>query len=76
MNKVLIGFLRFYKKFISPILERNFGNACRFTPTCGEYTIEALEKFGTVKGLALGIKRVSRCHPLGSSGYDPVPGLK
>lgn len=76
MKSLLIGVLRFYKKFISPILTRSFGNACRFTPTCSEYTIEALEKFGVTKGLFLGFKRFSRCHPLGGSGYDPVPDIK
>ncbi len=73
MRKVLISALKFYKNFVSPTLERLFGNACRFTPTCSEYTIEALEKFGAGKGLLLGTKRLLRCHPLGSSGYDPVP---
>lgn len=73
MNGPLIFILKFYKKIISPALENLFGKACRFTPSCSEYTIEALEKFGTVKGLALGVRRFSRCHPLGGSGYDPVP---
>lgn len=75
MKDFLIRIFSFYKKVISPILEKTFGHACRFTPTCSEYTIEALEKFGTTKGLTLGIKRFSRCHPLGGSGYDPVPDL-
>ena len=73
MNKVLIFFLKIYKRFISPILEGFFGKACRFTPSCSEYTIEALEKYGTFKGLKLGFKRLSKCHPLGGFGYDPVP---
>ena len=46
---------------------------CRFTPTCSEYMIEAIEKFGVIKGVKLGIKRISRCHPYGKYGYDPVP---
>lgn len=50
-----------------------FGGGCRFTPTCSQYTIEALEKFGTVYGLKLGIKRFLKCHPWGGSGFDPVP---
>ncbi len=76
MKKFLIVILTGYKKFISPIFEQLFGKACRFTPTCSQYTIEALEKFGTVKGLALGFKRILRCHPWGGSGSDPVPALK
>ena len=73
MKKILIFILRFYKKFISPVLEFLFGKGCRFTPTCSQYTIEALEKFGAAKGLTLGIKRFLKCHPWGGSGYDPVP---
>lgn len=73
MTRVLINILKFYKRALSPALEGIFGKACRFTPTCSEYTIEALEKFGTIKGLYLGLKRFSRCHPLGGFGYDPVP---
>ncbi len=73
MNELIIKLLKIYKRAVSPISEKLFGNACRFTPTCSEYTIEALEKYGTLKGLALGLKRLSRCHPLGGFGYDPVP---
>lgn len=73
MKRILISVIKFYKKFISPILEVFFGKACRFTPTCSEYTIEALEKHGSVGGIKLGIKRFLRCHPWGGSGYDPVP---
>jgi hypothetical protein len=73
VKKFLVNVIRFYKRFISPFLEALFGKACRFTPTCSEYTIEALEKFGAVKGLSLGIKRFLKCHPWGGSGYDPVP---
>jgi putative membrane protein insertion efficiency factor len=75
MNKLIIGVLKFYKKLVSPILERLFGKACRFTPTCSEYIIVALGKFGTRKSLTMGIKRVAKCHPWGGSGYDPVPNL-
>jgi len=72
MRKVLIKILTFYKKIITPILVINFGHACRFTPTCSEYAKEAIAHFGIVKGLILSLKRVSRCHPFGGYGYDPV----
>jgi putative membrane protein insertion efficiency factor len=75
VNKFIVGVLRFYKKNVSPALESLFGKACRFTPTCSEYTIVALERFGTRKGLTLGSKRFLRCHPWGGFGYDPVPSL-
>lgn len=64
-----IFLVRIYQWFISPLLP----NACRFTPTCSQYTIDALKKHGFLKGLWLGIKRISRCRPGGGSGYDPVP---
>ncbi|MEM6440394.1 MAG: membrane protein insertion efficiency factor YidD [Pseudomonadota bacterium] len=59
-----------YRLFLSPLLGRN----CRFAPTCSEYALEALRVHGAFKGGWLAIKRVSRCHPLGGSGFDPVPG--
>jgi len=58
-----------YKYCISPL----FPAACRYTPTCSQYAIEAVMKYGIFKGGWLAIKRISRCHPWGSSGYDPVP---
>ena len=64
-----IGLIKLYQWFISPIL----GPKCRFTPTCSHYTIEALKKHGLFKGSWLAIKRISRCHPWGGHGYDPVP---
>ncbi len=72
MKNAAVSVLKFYKKSLSPVLEMLFGKACRFTPTCSEYTIEALEKFGFIKGVLMGIKRVGKCHPWGSYGYDPV----
>lgn len=72
MKKIAILFIRGYKKIISPIVSQVFGNACRFTPTCSEYTMEALEKYGFTKGLFLGLKRLGKCHPFGSYGFDPV----
>ena len=65
----LIGLVKFYQSFISPLTPAS----CRFTPTCSQYTLEALQKHGPAKGTWLGIKRISKCHPWGSSGYDPVP---
>ena len=65
MKKPIVGVLKFYKKFVSPVLVSVFGKACRFTPTCSEYTIIALEKFGVRKGLVMGIKRLSKCHSWG-----------
>lgn len=58
-----------YQIFISPLL----GSKCRFVPTCSHYAIEALQKHGVFKGSYLAIKRILRCHPLGKSGFDPVP---
>jgi len=69
MKKLLIAPIRFYRAFISPL----FPPVCRFTPTCSQYAIEAIEKHGPVKGTWLAIKRICRCHPWGGSGYDPVP---
>ncbi|MBM3439215.1 MAG: membrane protein insertion efficiency factor YidD, partial [Bacteroidetes bacterium] len=54
---------------LSPLLP----NSCRFVPTCSQYGVEALQKHGPFKGLWLTLKRISRCHPWGGSGYDPVP---
>jgi hypothetical protein len=62
MNIILIFIIKLYKTFISPFLEAIFGKACRFTPTCGQYTINALRKYGAVKGLYLGAVRLSHCH--------------
>lgn len=66
---ILLIPIYFYRSFISPILPP----ACRYTPTCSQYAIEALKKHGPIKGLWLTVKRLSRCHPWGGSGYDPVP---
>lgn len=59
----------FYKYSISPLLPP----ACRYTPTCSEYAIEAIKKHGPIKGFWLALKRFMRCHPWGGHGYDPVP---
>ncbi|MBN2104385.1 membrane protein insertion efficiency factor YidD [bacterium] len=69
MRLMMISILKFYKRWISPRLPL----ACRFYPTCSEYTIQALNKHGLKKGLFYSIKRVLRCHPFHPGGYDPVP---
>ena len=64
--------VRVYQWTISPLL----GSNCRYTPTCSEYMITAINEWGPLKGLWLGLKRISRCQPWGSQGYDPVPKKK
>jgi len=64
-----IALIKLYQWIVSPIL----GPKCRFTPTCSQYAIEALKKHGVFKGLWLTVRRLSRCHPWGGHGYDPVP---
>ncbi|MEZ5042235.1 MAG: membrane protein insertion efficiency factor YidD [Saprospiraceae bacterium] len=62
--------IRFYQLSISPMLGPS---KCRFQPTCSQYTIEAIQEWGILKGTWLGIKRISKCHPWGPHGHDPVP---
>lgn len=69
IKKLFIILVKFYKKAISPYLP----NACRFTPTCSEYAMQAIEKYGAFKGGALAIWRILRCNPFCKGGYDPVP---
>ena len=69
LKKIFIAPIKFYKKFISPLL----GNHCRYLPTCSEYMMQAIEIHGAVKGLILGIWRILRCNPWAKGGYDPVP---
>jgi len=64
-----IAVIKIYQWVISPWL----GPKCRFTPTCSHYSLEAFKKYGPIKGLWLTARRISRCHPWGGSGYDPVP---
>lgn len=71
VKKILILPVRFYQLAISPM----FPSACRYSPTCSSYMIEAIEIHG-VRGIFMGLKRIGRCHPLGGSGYDPVPQKK
>lgn len=69
MTKSLI-FL--YQVFLSPLLVRLFGPACRFKPTCSQYAKEAIGKYGFFKGLSLSVQRVVKCHPFSKGGFDPV----
>lgn len=69
LQRVALTLLRFYQLAISPIL----GSHCRHTPSCSQYTIIAIKEWGVFKGILLGAKRIARCHPWGTSGFDPVP---
>lgn len=69
ISRLFLGIIKFYQWGISPLI----GPACRYHPTCSRYTAEAIRKYGPWKGSILGIKRISRCHPWGGHGYDPVP---
>ncbi len=69
MKKLLLFLIRGYKKYLSPHL----GNNCRFSPTCSEYAMIAIESHGVVKGMILSTWRILRCNPFGKVGYDPVP---
>ena len=68
MRNLIIAALRFYKRWISPLLP----SACRFYPTCSEYMMEAVQRYGAARGVWLGVCRLSRCHPFHQGGYDPV----
>jgi uncharacterized protein len=65
---VLIALIRFYQLAVSPLLPPS----CRFTPTCSAYTLEAVKKYGALRGSYMGIRRLLRCHPFHPGGYDPV----
>ena len=69
MKKIFIFIITLYQKYISPLKP----STCRFYPTCSEYAIQALEKYGLFKGIWLATKRLSRCHPFNTGGYDPLP---
>lgn len=69
LSAVLIGIVRLYQWTLSPWL----GPRCRFDPTCSAYTITAIRRFGPIRGVWIGGRRILRCHPWGAMGYDPVP---
>jgi len=66
---IFISLIKLYQLLLSPF----FGKQCRYTPTCSNYSKEAIQKYGNVKGITLTIKRLFKCHPWGDEGYDPVP---
>jgi putative membrane protein insertion efficiency factor len=66
---VVIGLIKLYQYLLSPML----GASCRYTPTCSQYGIEAVKKYGAIKGGWLTLKRIARCNPWGGHGHDPVP---
>lgn len=68
MKKMFLGVIRFYQTQISPLKTPS----CRFSPTCSTYTYQAIEKYGALKGLYLGLKRILKCHPFHPGGYDPL----
>jgi putative membrane protein insertion efficiency factor len=69
MRAVVLALLSFYKRFVSPLLPP----MCRFDPTCSVYMMQSIEKYGTIRGCWLGLRRIVRCHPLNPGGWDPVP---
>ena len=68
MRKLFIGLIQIYRRFISPMLPPT----CRYEPSCSLYTVQAIEKYGVLKGLFMGTLRVLRCHPFARGGFDPV----
>ncbi|MET3682245.1 putative membrane protein insertion efficiency factor [Alkalibacillus flavidus] len=69
MKRIMIGIIKLYQRFISPML----GPTCRFHPTCSSYSLTAFERFGVFKGFYLSVKRILKCHPFHPGGFDPVP---
>lgn len=69
MRATVLAILRIYRLLFSPFTR----GACRYTPSCSEYAHQAIERHGVARGLTLALRRLLRCHPLGSRGYDPVP---
>ncbi|MDO4403605.1 MAG: membrane protein insertion efficiency factor YidD [Atopobiaceae bacterium] len=69
MKRILMTLISCYRKYLSPLL----GQHCIYTPTCSAYALEAIDKYGALKGTWLATKRIARCHPFHKGGYDPVP---
>ncbi|NLQ18364.1 membrane protein insertion efficiency factor YidD [Marinomonas sp. M1K-6] len=72
IKKIFILFVKGYQFLISPLL----GNNCRFYPSCSQYMIQAIDTFGVIKGVYLGLKRLSKCHPWHEGGIDPIPSCR
>ena len=68
MTELSIALLRLYKRWISPMLP----SACRYHPTCSEYMMDAIARYGVVRGVWMGVRRIGRCHPFHEGGFDPV----
>jgi putative membrane protein insertion efficiency factor len=68
MQQILLTLLRFYQRWISPMLP----SACRFHPTCSQYTMDAIAKHGALRGIGMSIRRLLRCHPFHQGGFDPI----
>ena len=71
MKKLALDLIKLYQSTWSKVMSPS----CRFVPSCSHYTYEAIDRFGLLRGTWMGVKRLSRCHPLNSGGYDPVPGV-
>jgi putative membrane protein insertion efficiency factor len=69
MRVIVLALIRFYKRWISAVLP----SSCRFYPSCSEYTYQAIERYGVLRGGWLGVRRIARCHPFHPGGFDPVP---
>lgn len=72
LKRLLLAVIAAYRRWLSPL---KGVPTCRFLPTCSEYSAEAISRHGTMRGSALSMRRIARCQPFGSSGYDPVPGV-
>lgn len=78
LKKLFLNIIKFYQKHLSPqkgILKKLFlvDSSCRYQPTCSEYTYQAINRYGIICGVYLGLKRIIKCHPFSKGGYDPVP---
>ena len=69
LKKIIIALIRFYQLALSPLKQPT----CQLSPTCSQYSIEAIERFGVIKGTYLSVRRILKCHPFHEGGYDPVP---